>query len=105
MANEIAKELWTICSDWYKWKCTRCSDAIDDSVFTKVLYKKATEAIDEIKEKVESYLQNEEQLKEHYVYELIDPRNNEVFCEDKGVGHWVEQLEFEEKILLKVTAV
>ena len=67
------------------------SDAIDDSVFSKVFYTKATEAIDEIKEKIENYLQKEVKLKEHYVYELIDPRNNEVFYVGKGVGHRVEQ--------------
>jgi len=67
------------------------SDAIDDSVFSKVLYEKATDAIDEIQEEIENYLQKEVKLKEHYVYELIDPRNNEVFYVGKGVGHRVEQ--------------
>ena len=67
------------------------SDAIDDSVFSKVFYKKATEAIDEIKEEIETYLQKEVPLKEHYVYELIDPRNNEVFYVGKGVERRVEQ--------------
>lgn len=31
------------------------------------------------------------ELKEHYVYELIDSRNNEVFYVGKGVEHRVEQ--------------
>jgi len=67
------------------------NEAIDASLFSNVLYKKVTEAIDEIKEEVESYLQKEVRLKEHYVYELIDPRSNEVFYVGKGVERRVQQ--------------